>query len=235
MSTAGQRTLIDSSAQVDRLVRKLLDEGERVEYCKRVHWIALVPRLFWVLVFLIAAVPLASAGGSLGSDAALVVVLVGLVQLGIAVLNWMFRMLLVTNRRVVLASGFLRTQTSAISLDKVNDVKVQEPLIGKILHFGKIRIASGNVDGQEVMTFVPHPREVEKLVSFSGKPGASDDAGGKPNPSKQNDESVGNAVSNLERLVLLLELGYLTREEFETAKLRLLGQSSDDDPTGQDS
>ena len=72
---------------------------------------------------------------------ATLVVAVGLVFLAMAWIRVRSTELAITNRRVIAKSGFVKRHTVEINLDKVEALKVEQGVWGRLLNFGTIFIS----------------------------------------------------------------------------------------------
>jgi len=129
----------------------------------------------------------------------------------------------VTDRRVRFSRGVLLRRTSEIPLRHVNDITTEQGIIGRLLHFGRLRIDSGNALGDELVTFIPNPVRLRQLLA-----GLEDRQrfGGIPPVVNAGDGS--DRLSRLERLAILHAGGFLSQQEFEQAKASLLRETEDD-------
>ena len=69
------------------------------------------------------------------------VIVVGLVFLAMAWIRVRSTELAITNRRVIAKSGFVKRHTVEINLDKVEALKVEQGVWGRLLNFGTIFIS----------------------------------------------------------------------------------------------
>ncbi|WP_298208028.1 PH domain-containing protein [Ferrimicrobium sp.] len=206
------------SGRTQRIIGSMVDPDERVVAVIHPHWwLVLGPAATFVAASIIAIL-LTTFNYALLS-------LVGLLVLGVAVINmlvrglqWYFEVLVITDRRVRFSRGVLLRKTSEIPLRHVNDITTQQGIIGRILHFGRLHIDSGDAFGDELITFVPNPTRLRQLL-------ASLEDAEHPGPSVGGASAVGtntDSLSRLERLAILRAGGFLNDAQFEQAKLSLL-------------
>jgi uncharacterized membrane protein YdbT with pleckstrin-like domain len=69
------------------------------------------------------------------------VVVVGLVFLGIAWIRVRSTEIAITNRRIIVKTGFVTRHTVEINLEKVEALKVEQGVWGRFLNFGSIYIS----------------------------------------------------------------------------------------------
>jgi uncharacterized membrane protein YdbT with pleckstrin-like domain len=98
-----------------------LIDGETIIHRARVSWWSQFPLILLGVVTL--------------------VVVVGLVFLAMAWIKVRSTELAITNKRVIAKSGFITRHTVEINLDKVEALKVEQGVWGRILNFGTIFIS----------------------------------------------------------------------------------------------
>jgi len=152
-------------------VENLLAENEEVVYTTRDHWIVLLT------VFLI--------------DAAVSIVIIGLTVLGtmfappwpavggvllivplghflLRVWKWWNRQYIVTTRRIISVEGNVNKRVSDTSLDKINDIILEQSGLGRLLNFGEIEIISGSERGIDLYHRIANPIEFKKAMLNQG-------------------------------------------------------------------
>jgi len=151
-------------------VENNLITGEAVTYCARLHWILFVkPSLialaiiaFFAMVFYSADLTnVLSTGAALGLW--LVVLIIAAVPVLSAVINWRSAEFAVTNKRVILKTGFIQSKTEEMFLNKIESVGVDQTLTGRVLGFGSIAIR-GTGGSLEPFHRVSAPLEFRKQI-----------------------------------------------------------------------
>jgi uncharacterized membrane protein YdbT with pleckstrin-like domain len=125
-------------------VERSLVEGETVQARAHYHWLnwvlpvgaAVLPALFWALAF---AVFDGQARGWLNW------LWLALFALGLFYFLWEFirirsTEIAVTNRRFIRKTGWLARDTSEISLRNIEEVKLDQTIVGRILGYGTLTI-----------------------------------------------------------------------------------------------
>lgn len=206
----------------DHRVAELLDPNERAVLVLHPHWWRLVGATFGGLVGLFIAINLAALGSvPLLGEVSAVVVVASLLWVVVGVARWYFEVLVLTDRRVVFSRGVIARRTSEIPLKHVNDVQTEQGILGRLLNFGRVRIESGNARGEELVTFIPQPERIRRVLSeLSDRSGATE-TGTVPSVGASGG-AMREFVSQLERLTLLRMQGMLSEEEFQRAKAKLL-------------
>lgn len=204
------------SLRTQRMVGAMVDPGERVVAVIHPHWWLVLGPVSTFAAACIIAIVLTTFNLALLSLAGLVILALAAINLIFRGLQWYFEMLVVTDRRVRFSRGVLLRRTSEIPLRHVNDITTEQGIIGRILHFGRLHIDSGNALGDELVTFVPNPVRLRQLLSSLGDGYHSD-----PSVSDVSNTNT-DSLSRLERLSILRAGGFLSDSEFEQAKASLL-------------
>jgi uncharacterized membrane protein YdbT with pleckstrin-like domain len=132
-------------------VQRTLIAGETVLYRAHLHWVVLFwHALFGVLFQLVGLAilfgVLVTTGREMGprggaaAIAAVALVLVGVVILAVGILKRNATEIAVTNKRVLIKTGFLSRKTIEIFLSKIESVAVDESFLGKTLGFGTVTV-----------------------------------------------------------------------------------------------
>ena len=158
---------------------------------------------------------------------------IGLVLLANAAMKWWAQFYFVTNQKVMKVEGLLRKSTSGSALEKINDITMEEPLLGRWLG---LRHGSGAHRGRRVQPAlhlhaqapgVPQgdPRR-EAPVGEAGlpghrrrRPGARSTPAVAAAPAAPSGQEIADSI---ERLAQLRDSGAITTEEFEAKKAELL-------------
>jgi uncharacterized membrane protein YdbT with pleckstrin-like domain len=81
----------------------------------------------------------------------MLLILVGLLILLLAYINVRFSEFIVTDKRILIKDGFFRTQSLDIHLDKIENIHVEQGIIGKIVNRGSIVVRE--VEGMQYFYF----------------------------------------------------------------------------------
>jgi peptidase M28-like protein/PH (Pleckstrin Homology) domain-containing protein len=146
----------------DRYLISLLGENEHILFVTRQHWLVLFGEILTEMV--IAAVlggvvtliwmfwltdPLVPLGYLL--------LLLPAVSLLRDLLIWKNRQYVVTNWRVIQIAGVFNKEVSDSSLEMVNDVKLEQSLLGRILGYGSIEILTASELGVSKFNKIGYP------------------------------------------------------------------------------
>ena len=221
-------------------VDTLLANGEEIVYRTKKHWIA--PAFSTITGTLLTLGGLAALFGQFFTEnkflngvllwGGLGALLVGLVLLANAAMKWWAQFYFVTNQKVMKVEGLLRKSTSGSALEKINDITMEEPLLGRWLGYGTVRVLTAADESNLHYTFMRKPLEFRKAILDAKllweKQDSRDIAeavrerrprerrGGRPAALRQ------EIADSIERLAQLRDSGAITTEEFEAKKAELL-------------
>ena len=153
-------------------VDTLLANGEEIVYRTKKHWIA--PAFSTITGTLLTLGGLAALFGQFFTDnkflngvllwGGLGALLVGLVMLANAAMKWWAQFYFVTNQKVMKVEGLLRKSTSGSALEKINDITMEEPLLGRWLGYGTVRVLTAADESNLHYTFMRKPLEFRKAI-----------------------------------------------------------------------
>ncbi len=144
----------------------LMAGKERVVFKTRQHWLAIVPKLvLWgvvsVLIVLIALVLGAAFLGGLALVLLLVLVF-PFWRIAVDSLNWWNEQYVITNRRVIQIEGIINKRSSDSSLEKVNDVVLEQSAVGRVLNYGNVEILTASEVGVDLFKLIAGPVRFKK-------------------------------------------------------------------------
>jgi hypothetical protein len=88
---------------------------------------------------------------------AVVVAVVPAVELARIFLDWLNERYIITNRRVMEVKGIINKNVSDSALEKVNDVKMQQSMVGRVLGYGTVQIITGSDIGVNSFHRISNP------------------------------------------------------------------------------
>ena len=204
-------------------VESMLGKQEKIVYATRQHWFILVGSIFLeitlILIILAATVTTAIAL----QPFALLIVAIGFAILLLPVatmtrdiLNWTNRQYIVTNRRVIQIAGVFNKLVTDSSLEKVNDVKMEQSALGRMFDYGNIEILTASELGINLFTRIDSPI-VFKTAMLNAKEQLD-----------RGDEIANSELSGIPILITKLDQlrqkGIITDEEFQNKKSQLLAK-----------
>ncbi len=202
----------------DTYLNSLLGEREGILLVARQHWLVLLSEtisellLTLVVVVLIVVVsfflgPLAFLG--------LFILLAPAVSLTRDILIWANRKYVITSRRVIQISGVISKNVADSSLEKVNDVKLEQSFFGRLLGYGDLEILTASELGVNKIQRIANPIRY-KITMVNAKAQLESGEGIK---------TAGNdAPALISQLDSLRQKGVISEQEFQEKKSKLLSK-----------
>jgi len=204
-------------------VDKLLGEHEKILLVDRQHWFILVRSIFVEIVLFIIIIALGILISALQPDFrwiiipfAVILCMVPLLGALRDVLIWSNRQFIITNRRVIQIAGVFNKDVTDSSLDKVNDVKLDQSVMGRIFNFGDVEILTASELGANLFRYIGQPVRF-KTTMVNAKEEL--EHGQVDKPAEGSD--IPTQIYRLDQLRLK---GVLTEEEFQLKKKELLSK-----------
>jgi uncharacterized membrane protein YdbT with pleckstrin-like domain len=209
-------------------IDSLMGRNEQIVFLTRQHWLVLVwaalTDVFAVVLIIVGSALLARISDSLGFLVVLAVF--PLVHFVVRFLNWYNEQYLVTNRRVMQIRGVINTHVSDSSLEKVNDVVLDQSILGRLLGYGTVEIITGSDIGVNFFKHIAQPVRF-KTEMLNQKEGMAElDTVGARAKRVLTEEppSSGDIPELIAELDELRRRGILSDQEFEEKKADLLGR-----------
>ena len=154
-----------------RYVHETLLKGEEIYFITRPHWIVFGPSAALLVVtlwFYIYGVSFnlqsfTFYNMSLNQTISLVLFIVFLITLSRAFLLYRFSEYAITNKRVIMKTGWLDRSSLEIFLEKIEAIYVDQTITGRILNYGTLNIV-GTGGSRDPFTNVPKPLLFRRLV-----------------------------------------------------------------------
>lgn len=205
----------------DPYLLKMLGDKETVLLVTRQHWFKLIRYIFVEIVFTIFTIlavlyilvsnltPLAPLG--------FLLLIIPLFSATKDVLIYANHKYIVTNRRVIQIFGVMNKNVTDSSLEKVNDVKLEQSYWGRLFNFGDVEILTASELGVNRFTFIANPvgfktTMLNAKVQLEGAMIA-------PTVVERQPASAPDLIAQLDNL---RKEGILTEEEFQQKKADLL-------------
>ncbi|NMB86742.1 MAG: PH domain-containing protein [Chloroflexi bacterium] len=206
----------------DVYLQRLLGERENVLLETRQHWFTLAGAILPEVTLIVAIVILVSFTWM--SWVAMPVFAFGylllifpLISLGRDVLIWRNHKYIVTNRRVIQIFGVFNKNVTDSSLEKVNDVKMEQSFFGRMFDFGDVEILTASELGINRFTRIGQPvRFKTAMLNAKQKLESGETLGQNHGPE--------DIPLLLERIGALRQSGILSEEEFQLKKADLLSR-----------
>jgi uncharacterized membrane protein YdbT with pleckstrin-like domain len=153
-----------SGIRASGYLRKVLGHDEHVLMVVHQHWLTLFGRIFMALLFVAVVLAVVTAA-CLYMPAqpyiiygyALALLAVPLVWWRIAV--WRNHAYVLTNWRIIQMLGVFNKEVVDSLLEKVNDVKTDQSLLGRIFGYGDIEILTASEQGANRFRMIARPLE----------------------------------------------------------------------------
>jgi len=144
-------------------VRENLVDGESLIYETGVHWSVLAGPLVMAVVIFAGAIAclLQKNSDFLYAGAALLIVAAAVLTVAIVKRN--ATEIAVTNRRVIIKTGWIHRKSLEIMLAKVESIGITEPFWGRMLGYGTV-VIRGTGGTPEPFEKIAHPSELRKHV-----------------------------------------------------------------------
>jgi hypothetical protein len=233
----------------DTYLDQLLGDDEKILLVTRQHWLVLVGEILSESVLTIALTVLISLLLALWPPAVpwaalgYLLLLLPIISLGRDVAVWYNHKFVVTSRRILHVEGVLDKDITDSSLEKVNDVKLEQSLWGRLLNYGNVEILTASELGVNKFTQIANPIGF-KTTMLNAKHGLEQDgdmprARARPSApatlveavaAKTPSASAGGAAGAPDVAALLMQLdqlrqnGVLTEAEFQNKKAQLLAR-----------
>jgi uncharacterized membrane protein YdbT with pleckstrin-like domain len=200
----------------------LLGENERVLFTTRQHWTILLYDLLSEVVLMIVLATVLIAVQVIWVQSPMLylgylVLLLPALSIVKDVLTWQSRQYVITNWRVIQIAGIFNKEVTDSSLDKVNDVKLSQSALGRMLDYGTVEILTASELGVNLFRKVGSPIRF-KTAMLNAK-AELEDGRGISRPTAD-----GGVVDLLGQLESLRKSGVLTDAEFAAKKADLLGR-----------
>jgi uncharacterized membrane protein YdbT with pleckstrin-like domain len=118
-------------------VNQHLDPGETVVYQASLHWIVYLGPVVMLGIGVVFALPGRLPGGSY---AGLAILAAGLIALLLAWIRQISSEFAVTDRRVIIKTGFVSRRTIELNMSKVESIQVDQNIVGRMLNYGTITV-----------------------------------------------------------------------------------------------
>jgi hypothetical protein len=155
-----------------------------------------------------------------------VLVVFPIVHFVIRYLNWHNEQYIVTNRRVMQIHGVINKHVSDSSLEKVNDVVLEQSILGRALGYGTVEIITGSDIGINIFKRMAQPvRFKTEMLNQKEDLGELDTFGGRAKRVlTEEPPTTGDIPELIAELDELRKKGIISDEEFEDKKTELLSR-----------
>lgn len=132
-------------------IQNNLQAGEEIKYKADIHWYIFA----YPVILLLLSAFFSSAQTGLFYYVSIFLLLLGLFQLIKRILLKMGAEYVVTNKKVILKSGILNRDALELVLNKCEEIRINQSLMGRMLGFGSIVVTTGGVTNK--FDFITNP------------------------------------------------------------------------------
>lgn len=217
-----------------KYVESLLGKNEQILWRARQHWIVLTANFAINLFIFIVIWAVYGAAGTLGAGPigdflrgnrgfALLALLIPIVWFGWEFLQWWAEEYLITSTRVVQTEGLINKHTKDSALEKINDISLNQSVLGRLLNYGDLAIITGSDMGTNVLKRLAKPVEFKKtLLEQKHKLSNGDDFSPRQVTAPADDEA--DPLKKIAQLDELRKSGAISEVEYQQAKAKLLAK-----------
>jgi uncharacterized membrane protein YdbT with pleckstrin-like domain len=201
-------------------LERMLGENEKVEFVARQHWSILVRSILAetvITIILLVAISIAAAYTAGIAALAYVLLLIPLGLLTRDVLIWWNNQYVVTNRRVIQTNGVFNKNVIDSSLEKVNDVKMEQSFFGRVFDYGDVEILTASELAVNRFTWIEKPVRFKTAMLNAKERMGTDEMPRRP-------AAKSDVPALIEELDQLRKQGVLTEQEFQAKKAQLLAR-----------
>ena len=146
-------------------VQRVLQPGEHIRHISSIHWIVcwsgVAVAILAVVAYWLGDTRVLTGLWRYTAYALAFVAVVLLIQQWI---QWWVTEIAVTNRRVIYKKGLIRRQTNEMNMDKVESVKVEQSVLGRIFDYGTVTIL-GTGEGFETLRTIASPIKLRNCIT----------------------------------------------------------------------
>ncbi len=200
-------------------VKSLMGQKERILLLTRQHWFALFSSIaleIFLIIVLVAGViaamyyyPVAVYG--------FILVLVPLFGMIRDILIWRNHEYIVTNRRVMQTAGVFSKKVVDSSLEKVNDIKMNQSFFGRLFDYGNIEILTASELGVDRFERIANPIKF-KTTMLNAKEDLDIE---EDDLHMEHEDDIPTLIAKLDDL---RKRGIISEEEFREKKADLLAK-----------
>lgn len=204
----------------DRYLKNLLGKNEQILVVAHQHWLILLGEILSESVLAIALMILITLVWQVWLPNSLVplayfLLILPLLSLLRDVLIWANHQYIITSWRVIQITGVFNKSVTDSSLEKVNDVKLEQSFWGRLFDYGNIEILTASELGINKFRKVGQPIRLKTVMLNAKEKLEQGQQGAKRGPK-------GEAMDLLAQLDSLRKNGVLSEEEFQRKKTQLL-------------
>ena len=207
----------------DAYLNHMLGDREKIILISRQHWIVLAQAIFLEIILVIAILAAVSLGLIFINPVyfffGLVLLIIPLVSMLRSIVKWTNHYYVVTNRRLIQVFGVFSKNVTDSSLEKVNDIKMDQSFLGRIFGYGDIEILTASELGVNRFNMIGNP--VQFKTAMLNAKATLEGGGNELAPAQPKQPDIPTMIA---QLAALREKGVVTEEEFQKKKAELLSR-----------
>ena len=143
-------------------LEELMGEKEKIVLKERQHYTVVLGKLIlWSVVSVLIILVTIVLTVATPLDGLALLLLLALVfpfwRMTVDILNWWNEQYVITNRRVIQLEGIINKHSIDSSLEKVNDVVLEQSALGRVLNFGDLQILTASEIGVNIFRRISRP------------------------------------------------------------------------------
>ena len=156
-------------------IESLMARNESIAFATHQHWIVLLRAFIANLLLCILIVAVVVALFVLPPSPnrlplllrllPLILLLVPFIRMGLKTIKWWNESYIITNRRVIQTEGIINKHVIDSSLEKVNDVVLNQSVLGRMLGYGDVEIQTAAEDGATIYHKVAKPKQLKETIA----------------------------------------------------------------------
>jgi uncharacterized membrane protein YdbT with pleckstrin-like domain len=213
-------------------LQSLLGDREKIIYVTRRHWFVLASAIILeaalILIIFVATIVISYNVAQADPTLWWITPLIGFILLLIPIttgtrdiLNWSNHQFIITNLRVMQIAGVFNKSVIDSSLDKVNDIKMDQSALGRMFGYGDIEILTASEIGVNLFKKIENPVKFKSAL-INAK--AVLEHVVEEVPEVKPEESKQDIPEMISKLAELRTRGVLTEAEFQQKKAELLSK-----------
>lgn len=205
-------------------LKQLLSQKESINLVARQHWLvylqSILPEIAIIVLLIVGiSVSIISFQASWIWFSALLLIL-PIISITRDTLIWWNKQYVITNHRVIQVSGIFNKDVIDSALEKVNDVRLVQSVLGRLFGYGDIQIMTASELGINLFSRIADPVKF-KTIMLDAKTKTETEVG----QMLTNGMKAVNLPDLILRLGELRDKGLLTEEEFQVKKKELLAKA----------
>ena len=134
----------------------------------RKHWAVMASNLLLTGLFLLLMIVVQShlSGNALVDNLTFYLALAAVLRFTVQTILWWIERIVITDKRVMLATGIITHNVGMMPLSKVTDLTFQRTFDGRLLGYGTLIVESaGQIQALNKIRYMPRPEEIYEALS----------------------------------------------------------------------